>query len=96
MSSPAVEPSLPPVDEATVRAHAGELQALAARHGISGLRFASAGRLVGHLAADRDAFDVADFELAAAGVVGAEVRLYSDRVLSKPNISPDLVAAQPL
>ena len=96
MSSPAMEPSLPPVDEATVRAHAGELRALAARHGITGLRFASPGRLVGHLAEDRDAFDVADFEIAAVSMLGAEVRLYSDRVLGKPNVSPDLVAARPL
>lgn len=96
MSSPAVEPSLPPVGESAVRAHADELQALAAQHGITGLRFASAGRLVGHVAEDRDAFDVADFEIAAVRLLGAEVRLYSDRVLGKHNVSPDLVAARPL
>ncbi|MGH3850964.1 MAG: hypothetical protein ACRDRT_14920 [Pseudonocardiaceae bacterium] len=96
MSNPAVEPSLPPVDETAVRAHARELRALAAGYGITDLRFASIGRLVGRVAEDRDSLDVADFELAAIRLLGAEVRLYSDRVLSKANVSPDLVAAQPL
>jgi hypothetical protein len=79
-----------------LRAHADELRALAARHGISDLRFASAGKLVGHVAEDRDALDVADFEVAAVELVGAELRLYSDRVLDKRNVSRDLVAARPL
>jgi len=87
---------LPPADEVTVRAHADQLRALAAEHGITALRFASPGRLVGHLAEDRDAFDAADFELAAIKVLDAEVELYADRVLGKPNVSPDLVAARPL
>jgi hypothetical protein len=79
-----------------LRAHADELRALAARHGISDLRFASAGKLVGHVAEDRDALDVADFEVAAVELVGAELRLYSDRVLDKRNVSRDLVAVRPL
>ncbi|MGH3789961.1 MAG: hypothetical protein ACRDQ9_04030 [Pseudonocardiaceae bacterium] len=45
---------------------------------------------------DRDSLDVADFELAAVRLLGADVHLYSDRVLSKVNVSPDLVAPQPL
>jgi hypothetical protein len=96
MSSAAVEPLLPPADETVLRAHADELRALAARYGISDLRFASAGKLVGHVAEDRDAFDVADFEVAAVELLGAELRLYSDRVLGKPNVSRELVAARPL
>jgi hypothetical protein len=72
------------------------LRALAARYGISDLRFASAGKLVGHVAEDRDALDVADFEVAAVELVGAELRLYSDRVLDKRNVSRDLVAVRPL
>lgn len=96
MSNPAVEPSLPPVDETAVRAHAHQLRALAADYGITDLRFASIGRLVGHVAQDRDSLDVADFELAAIRLLGADVHLYSDRVLGKANVSPDLVAAQPL
>ncbi|MGH8917888.1 MAG: hypothetical protein ACRD0H_06035 [Actinomycetes bacterium] len=39
---------------------------------------------------------IADFELAAIHLLGAEVRLYSDRVLHKPHVSPDLVTAQPV
>lgn len=96
MSYPTVEPSLPPVDETAVRARARELRALAADYGITELRFAPIGRLVGHVAEDRDSLDVADFELAAIRLLGADVHLYSDRVLGKAHVSPDLVAAQPL
>lgn len=97
MSNPVAEPALlPPADEATVRRHRDELWNLAARHGISDLRFASPGRLVGSVAEDRDALDTADFEIAARALLGAEVGLFSDRVLTKPNVSPDLVAARPL
>lgn len=95
MSNSALESSLlPPAGEATVRSHRDELWALAARHGISKLRFASPGRLVGHVAEDRDALDTADFEIAARALLGAEVGLFSDRVLGKPNASPDLTSAQ--
>ncbi len=48
------------------------------------------------MAEDKDALDVADFELAAIQLLGADVRLYSDRVLRKPHVSPDLVTAQPV
>ncbi|MDQ2845575.1 MAG: hypothetical protein M3Y77_04305 [Actinomycetota bacterium] len=97
MSSPMEEPTLlPPVDEPTVRRRVAELRALAARHGISELRFASPGRLVGHVAEDRDALDTADFEIAARTLLGAEVGLFSDRVLGNPHVSPDLLAAQPV
>jgi len=96
MSTPATEPSLPPAAENAVRAHASQLRAIAAEHGISELRFASLGRLVGHVADDKDSLDVTDFELAAIALLGADVRLYSDRVLHKPHVSPDLVTAQPV
>jgi hypothetical protein len=96
MTDSAVEPSLPPADEAAVRRHADELRALAARHGISQLRFASAGRLVGRVDEDRDAFDAADFEVAARQLLGADVGLFSDRVLNNEHVSPDLVAALPV
>lgn len=95
MSSYAAEPTLlPPADEAAVRSRGEELRALAAHHGISELRFASPGRLVGHVAEDRDALDTADFEIAARALLGAEVGLFSDRVLGKPHVSPDLIAAR--
>jgi hypothetical protein len=96
MSSLASEASLPPASEAAVRAYGEELQALAAEHGIADLRFASAGRLVGHVAEDRDTFDVIDFEIAAMELLAAEVMLFSDGVLGNRNVSPDLVAATPL
>jgi hypothetical protein len=96
VTSTAAEPSLPPADETLVRAHADVLAQLAGRYGVSNLRFASAGRLVGHVDDSHDALDVAEFELAARVLLGAEIGLFSTAVLSKPNVSPDLVAARPL
>jgi hypothetical protein len=89
-------PALPPLDEATARALSDRLYALAAEHGISQLRFASSGRLVGHIAEDRDSIDTAAFEVAVQDTLGYSAGLFSDRVLSKPRVSPDLVAARPL
>lgn len=82
--------------EAVLRQHAAELHELGLRHGIIELRVAGAGRLVGQLGEDRDLLDVADFESAAAALLGAEVELFSDRVLGNANVSPDLSAATPL
>ena len=96
MTSAAAEPSLPPADETVVRSNAYALQQLAVDFGISDLRFASPGRLVGHVAEDRDALDVAEFEVAARQLLGAEVGVFSERVLSNANVSPDLVASRPL
>lgn len=96
VSNPAAEPSLPPADEATVRGRAEELRALAMQYGISDLRYAAPGRLVGHVDQDKDALDTADFEIAAQSLLGADVGLFPDRVLSHPNVSPDLVAAHPV
>ncbi len=96
MSTLHAEPELPKADLRLVAAHASELRDLAAQHGITGLCFASPGRLVGHVADDRDALDVSEFELGAAELLGAEALLYSDAVLDKPNVSPDLVSAEPL
>ncbi len=79
-----------------MRSHGVQLRALAERHGIAELRYASPGRLVGKVADDRDAYDTADFEIAARSLLGAEIGLFADRVLSKPNVSPDLVAARPV
>lgn len=76
-------------------AHGDELQGLAAQYGITALRFASPGRLVGHVADGRDTLDIVDFDLARE-LLGAQVSLFSDAVLTKPNVSPDLVAAEPL
>lgn len=54
------------------------------------------GRLRGHLADDRDLFDMFEFQRAAADLLGAEVTVYSDGALRNQHVSPDLVAATPL
>ena len=89
-------PSLPPATEQQVRAHAVELVDLAARHGITDLAFASPGRLLGHVAADRDLFDMFEFQRAASGLLGAEITVYSDGALANDHVSADLAAAEPL
>lgn len=86
----------PAATEVALRSNAVALQSLAAQHGISQLRVAGPGRLVGHIAEDRDLFDVAAFETAAQELVGAEVELYSDGVLEHDNVSPELLTATPL
>ena len=97
MSQPLAEPPhLPPATEQQVRSHAAELIGLAARHGITDLAFASPGRLRGHIAEDRDLFDMFEFQRAATGLLGAEVALYSDGALSNEHVSADLAAATPL
>jgi hypothetical protein len=83
-------------DEALVRAHAGRLKELAANLGITELRYAGPGRLVGHVADDRDFFDVADFQTAASEELQAEVVLLSDEALHNPHSSADLRTATPL
>jgi hypothetical protein len=97
VSQSLAEPAnLPPATERQVRSCAAELVELAARHGITALAFASPGRLRGHLANDRDLFDMFEFQRAAADLLGAEVMVYSDGALRNQHVSPDLVAATPL
>jgi hypothetical protein len=97
VSQALAEPAhLPPASEQQARSHAAELVALAARHGITGLAFASPGRLRGHVADDRDLFDIFEFQRAATDLLGAEVTVYSDGALRNRHVSPDLVAATPL
>ena len=97
VSQPLAEPvHLPPTTEQQVRARAAELVELAARHGITVLAFASPGRLRGHLADDRDLFDMFEFQRDATALLGAEVALYSDGALANEHVSPDLVEATPL
>lgn len=79
-----------------MRAHAAELTALGAAHGIHALRFASPGRLVGRVDPDRDALDMAEFAAEAERLLGADVSLLSEAVLDKPNVSPDLANARTL
>jgi len=96
MSYAAPQQTPNPASVELLRRHASDLIALALRHGVSALRIAGPGRLVGHLADERDSFDVADFETATEALLGAEVALFSDGVLGKQNVSPDLEAATPL
>lgn len=94
VTTPAQEPV--GADEALVRSHASELARLAAEHGIGDLRFASPGRLVGHVADDRDMFDVAAFTAAAERLLGTSVLLLSDTVLRNAHVSADLAHARAL
>jgi len=97
VSQPLAEPEhLPPATEQRVLGRAAELVELAARHGITRLAFASAGRLRGHVSEGRDLFDMFEFQRAATQLLGAEVALYSDGALANEHVSPDLVEATPL
>jgi hypothetical protein len=97
VSQPLAEPPhLPPATEQQVRSHAAQLVDLAARHGITRLAYASPGRLRGHLADDRDLFDMFEFQRAATDLLGAEITLYSDGALRNDHVSPDLATATPL
>jgi hypothetical protein len=97
VSQPLAEPPhLPPATEQQVRAYARQLVSLAARHGITDLAYASPGRLRGHVADDRDLFDMFEFQRAAAILLGAEIALYSDGALNNDHVSADLAAAAPL
>ena len=97
MSQPLAEPPhLPPATEQQVRSHAAQLSELAARYGTTNLAFASPGRLRGHLASDRDLFDMFEFQREASHLLGAKISLYSDGALRNEHVSPDLAAATPL
>lgn len=97
MSQPLAEPPhLPRATEQQIRSHAAQLGELAARYGITDLAFASAGRLRGHVASDRDLFDMFEFQRKASDLLGAEITLYSDGALRNEHVSPDLAAATPL
>jgi hypothetical protein len=97
VSQPLAEPPhLPPATEQQVRSHAAQLVDLAAQHGITRLAYASPGRLRGHIADDRDLFDMFEFQRAATDLVGAEITVYSDGALRNDHVSPDLATAAPL
>jgi hypothetical protein len=97
VSQPLAEPPhLPPATEEQVRSHAAQLVDLAARYGITRLAYASPGRLLGHIADDRDLFDMFEFQRAATDLLGAEITVYSDGALRNDHVSPDLATATPL
>ena len=87
---------LPPATEQQVRSHGAQLVELAAQHGITDLAFASPGRLRGHVADDRDLFDMFEFQRAATSLLDAEITVYSDGALRNEHVSADLAAATPL
>jgi hypothetical protein len=87
---------LPPATEQQVRSHGAQLVELAAQHGITDLAFASPGRLRGHVADDRDLFDMFEFQRAATSLLGAEITVYSDGALRNDHVSTDLATATPL
>ncbi|MDQ2894564.1 MAG: hypothetical protein M3Y09_02780 [Actinomycetota bacterium] len=89
MSQPPAEPPhLPPATEQQARSHAPQLVSLGARHGITRLAFASPGQIRGHIADDRDLFDMFEFQRAATDLLGAEVIVYSDGALRNDHASP--------
>lgn len=96
MSTTPAETDLPLADESLVRAHSAELRKLGGSYGVTQLRYASPGRLVGHVAEDKDMLDVVEFDIAATDLLGARVSLFSDAVLDHPHVSADLVDASPL
>ncbi len=96
MSTTPAETDLPLADESLVRAHSVELRTLGQSYGVSQLRYASPGRLVGHVAEDKDMLDVVEFDIAATDLLAARVSLFSDAVLDHPHVSVDLVDASPL
>lgn len=55
--------------------------------GISELRYASPGRLLGRVAPDRHLFDVFAFQREASQLLGAEVELFSEAVLNHEHVS---------
>lgn len=79
-----------------MRAHAAELAALAAQHGITELAFVSAGKLRGRVDDEHDLFDMFEFQRAASGLLSAEIVLFSAGALENDNVSPDLQDASPL
>lgn len=89
-------PHLPPATEARVRAHAAQLTEMGARHGVTALAFASAGKLLGHVDDDHDLFDMFEFQRAATDLVGSEIVVFSVGALANENVSDDLQSATPL
>ncbi len=48
------------------------------------------------MAEERDSGDMADFELAIEELLGKHADFFTDALLGKPGVSPDLLAARPL
>lgn len=87
---------LPVADERVIRAHAAELIAMAEALGLANLRYASADRIVVTVTDHVEYLGEFRFAERASHMIGHQIRVYTDGVLTNPGVSPDLVAATPL
>lgn len=76
--------------------NAATLHRLAAGYGISDLRFASPGRLIGHMHENRDLTDMGLFQRDVEDLLGKHVDFFTDGLIDKPGVSADLLAARSL
>lgn len=89
-------PALPPLDEATARQNADALRRLGAEYGVSALRFASLGRIIGHLDEDRGMGDMVLFQRDIEDLLGVHADFFTDRLIGQPGVTADLLTARPL
>lgn len=89
-------PALPPLDEAKARQNADALRRLGLEYGVSDLRFASPGRIIGHLADDRGMGDMVLFQRDIEDLLGVHADFFTDGLIGKPGVSADLLTARPL
>jgi 2-phospho-L-lactate guanylyltransferase (CobY/MobA/RfbA family) len=97
VSHASIEPSYSTAaTESQIRGAAAQLLALAERHGLSQVAFASPGRLRAQVDDDRDLADVFAFQREASDLVRARIDVFSDGALSNRHVSRDLVEAVPI
>lgn len=87
---------MPEADEAFVRAHREELLALAADMGITDVKVASTGRLVGTVTANTVPLGVYAFSADASSMLERIIRMHASRVVTPESASVDLKEATPL
>lgn len=87
---------MPEADEAFVRAHRAELLALAEELGITDVRVAHTGRMVGSIHADSAPLGVYAFSARASSLLEHVVRMHDLDVTQRANASEDLQLAVPL
>jgi hypothetical protein len=97
VSHASIEPSYSTAaTESQIRGAAAQLLALAERHGLSQVAFASPGRLRAHVDDDRDLADVVAFQREVSALVRARIDVFSDGALRNRHVSRDLVEAVPI
>ncbi len=82
--------------ELLIKNRTEDVTSLAALFGLTDLRVITTGRLVAKVPQDRDALDVAQFEVELAELLGVCVEVFNDDVLANANVSPDIFAAAKL